>query len=123
MKLTNEAALELLQAMVTDSCSEFDQGAKLYVEGLREANKAKKKISEDMRSYVHGREKMARGAEIARLEAKFLNGEEPIHPIVDGEYVMIQLLQRICAKMDNITVSELLQMVRDVIAPQLTEKS
>lgn len=114
IKLTNEQALAIVAAMVKDSADEFEQGAKLYLDGLRDVERAKKTIKTGLGLYAAGRTKMHRGAQAVTSEVAFLEGKEKISPIIDGEYVMVELIRRVYSRMNDITVPELLKLIQDV---------
>lgn len=101
MEMTREGALELLAAMCADGAECIETGARQYLEGIKLERKGKKMLKNALAIIEHGREMKDDGLQLIRPEVKFFKGEEFIHPMVDGEYVMSRIVRGVVEAYDN----------------------
>ena len=55
------------------------------------------------------RDKKDAGLRLIKAEYKFLMGQEPVHPHVDGHYVMARLIKELIESMDKDEAEDFLQ--------------
>ena len=119
MEITKEGALELLAAMCADGAECIETGAKQYLEGVKLERKGKKMLKNALMVIEQGREMKDSGLYLIKPEVKFFKGEEFIHPMVDGEYVMSRIIRGIVEAYDN--EDAILEWISKVTKPEETD--
>ena len=92
--LNDDGAMKLLEAMLKDSATDLKDGMWLYIKGRRKMLRALEDFGNGLAVKREGIKKM-------REEYKFLNGERPVQPLIDGEYVMAQLIKSVFDDLDE----------------------
>lgn len=95
MKLTDEDATRLLEAMAADSAEEFENGIGLYLSGKRKLSESKRALSRALCECRRAAQMMKTGMEKVNAEMDFFTGKRPVKPPVDGEMVMHRLIMKV----------------------------
>lgn len=119
MEMTKESALELLAAMCADGAECIETGARQYLEGVKLERKGKKMLKNALMVIEQGREMKDSGLYLIKPEVKFFKGEEFIHPMVDGEYVMSRIVRGVVEAYDN--EDAILEWISKVTKPEETD--
>ena len=82
---------------------------KSYADGVKLEIKGRKLLDEAMRTLEKARNMKSNGLGLIKPEYKFLMGDEPIHPHVNGEYVMTRIITGIMNEFDEEVVRTILK--------------
>ena len=116
MEMTKEGALELLAAMCADGAECIETGARQYLEGVKLERKGKEMLNNALKVIEQGREMKDSGLYLIKPEVKFFKGEEFIHPMIDGEYVMSRIVRGVVEAYDN--EDAILEWITKVTKPE-----
>lgn len=101
LKLTNEAALDLLRGMLKYSADEFEEGVTEYLEAMRAERKAKNQLAKALRELAKAHKKKTKALGKIQPEYNFLTGEEFVEPLINGEYVTMKIIMGILESFDH----------------------
>lgn len=108
MKITEEGAMRLLEAMCKESADVFEGGVRRYIEANKDLKKAKKQLEEALNKCAMAMDIKRNAIRDIRDEYGFLNGENMIQPMFDGSYVMSRLIIGVVEDMSEADLTELL---------------
>lgn len=108
MKITEEGAMRLLEAMCKDSADVFEGGVRRYIEANKNLKNAKQKLEKALDECAMAMDIKQNAIRDIRDEYRFLNGENTIKPMFDGSYVMSRLIIGIVEDMSEADMTELL---------------
>lgn len=101
MKITNEGAINLLGAICQTSATEFEKALRNYVMISGQKKKARRNLDKAMQQYAELLEREDKALKAIRKEADFLNGNDTIQPMINGNYVCVQLIKSIMETLDE----------------------
>lgn len=107
--MNEEGAMLLLEAMVRDSAEQIQVSASNYLDSLKDLEKAKKNMKAAMIKLQLAEDKRRNALDTFMTEYRFLNGEEYVKPMLDGESVVVSILKSLLETMKVNDVSEVLE--------------
>lgn len=108
MKIDNEGAMKLLEAMVKDSADSFEGGVRRYIESDKALKRAKRALQAAVRSCVIALDEKRNAVRVITEEYSFLNNEETIKPGFDGAYVVSKLIVKVVENLEDMEFADLL---------------
>lgn len=112
LKLTSEAALDLLRGMLKYSATEFEEGVIQYLEAMRAERKAKNQLAKALRELKNANRKKTKALGKIKPEYDFLTGEEFVEPLINGEYVTMKIIMGILDGFDHREYNAIIEQLK-----------
>lgn len=100
MEVTKDGALNLLEAMLTESATDFEGGVLSYLDAIRSERKAINSFKRSCTLLATARKRKYNALSVIIPEYAFLMGKEEVKPPIDGAVVVPELIMKIIEEMD-----------------------